>query len=142
MKRIAVLIFGVLVAAAALAQTSTVPPAQKTNGAMITWEKPTHDFGEITQGDIVEHTFKFTNTGTEPLIITNVQVTCGCTLPKEWPRDPVAVGGKGEITISFNSTGKEGKQLKVITIVSNAVNTDAGSVNFTTTVVKKNITPQ
>ena len=42
----------------------------------------THDFGEIAQGDKVEHTFRFRNTGNEPLVITNVQVTCGCTTPK------------------------------------------------------------
>src|SRR5271154_5048949 len=92
------------------------------SGAAITWEKSSYDFEDIVQGEKVEHSFKFTNTGTEPLIITNVQVTCGCTTPKGWPRDPVAVGAKGEITVSFNSTGKHDRQNKVITIVSNAVN--------------------
>src|SRR5687767_5599836 len=89
--------------------------AQQTtaqNGPVITFEKKTHDFGDIVQGDKVEETFKFTNTGTEPLIITNVQVTCGCTTPKGWPRDPIMPGGKAEITIAFNSAGKMGKQNK------------------------------
>ena len=51
--------------------------AEKKDGPVITWEKKTHDFGDIYQGDKVEHTFYFTNTGNEPLIITNVQVSCG-----------------------------------------------------------------
>ena len=78
------------------------------NGAVITWEKKSHDFGNIIQGDKVEHTFYFTNTGNEPLIITNVQVSCGCTTPKGWPRDPIPPGAQGEITVSFNSAGKNG----------------------------------
>ncbi len=63
-----------------------------------------------------------TNTGNEPLIITNVQVSCGCTTPKGWPRDPVMPGGKGELTVAFNSTGKMGAQTKPVTIISNAIN--------------------
>jgi hypothetical protein len=109
----------------------------KVNGAVITFEKKTHDFGDIYQGDKVEETFKFANTGTEPLLITNVQVTCGCTTPKGWPRDPIMPGGKGEITIAFNSAGKNGRQNKVVTIVSNAVNTDGAQISFSTNVLDK-----
>ena len=116
--------------------------AQESNGPVITWEKKTHDFGDINQGDKVEHTFYFTNTGTEPLIITNVQVTCGCTTPKGWPRDPIQPGGKGEITIAFNSAGKIGRQDKVVTIVSNAANADEAKISFTTQVVEKKEQPQ
>jgi hypothetical protein len=108
-----------------------------TEGPVITWDKKTHDFGDIVQGDKVEHTFYFTNTGNEPLIITNVQVSCGCTTPKGWPRDPIPVGGKGELSISFNSAGKMGKQSKPVTIVSNAVNTDGTQITFTTNVLEK-----
>ena len=111
------------------------PAAQK--GPIITFEKKTHDFGDIVQGDKVEETFKFANTGTEPLIITNVQVTCGCTVPKGWPRDPIMPGAKGEITIAFNSAGKMGKQNKVVTVVSNAANADGAQISFTTNVLEK-----
>jgi hypothetical protein len=123
-------------AAGAFAQT-----ASKVNGPVITFEKKTHDFGQIVQGDKVEETFKFTNTGTEPLIITNVQVTCGCTTPKGWPRDPIMPGGKGEVTIAFNSTGKIGRQDKVVTVVSNATNSDDAKISFTTQVVEKKAQP-
>src|SRR5678815_4363893 len=99
----------VLLAGSALAQQTTGGPS---SGPIITWEKSVHDFGDIPSGDKVEHTFKFKNTGTQPLIITNVQVTCGCTTPKGWARDPIAPGESGEITIAFNSLGKFGLQKK------------------------------
>jgi len=134
MKRILILIFGVAVAAAAYAQT---PAAKPTTGPILTWEKSTHDFGDIQAGDKVENTFRFTNTGTEPLIITNVTVTCGCTVPKGWPRDPIVAGGKGEIVVAFNSLGKMGKQNKVVTIVSNAVNPEGATVSFSANVLEK-----
>lgn len=78
------------------------------------------DFGDIKQGDQVEHVFVFENTGTEPLIITNVSSTCGCTIPK-YPRQPIPPGEKGEILVKFNSTGKMGKTTKIVKIISNAV---------------------
>lgn len=113
------------------------PSSNKVNGPVISWDKTSHDFGDITQGDKVEHTFYFTNTGTTPLIITNVEVTCGCTTPKGWPRDPVAPGGKGEILIAFNSAGKFGRQNKVVTIVSNATNPEVIQISFAANVLEK-----
>ncbi len=133
MKRLLILALGIAVAAVAFAQT----PAAKPSGPILTWEKSTHDFGDMQQGDKVETTFRFTNTGTEPLLITNVTVTCGCTVPKGWPRDPIVAGGKGEIVVAFNSLGKIGKQNKVVTIVSNAVNPEGSQVSFTANVVEK-----
>src|SRR5258708_15149305 len=132
MKRIIILIFGIAVAGVAFAQTTA-----KANGPVITWEKSLHDFGDLAQGDKVEFTYHFTNTGNEPLIITNVTVTCGCTLPKSWPRDPVAAGSKGEIVVAFNSTNKSGKQDKVITVISNAVNPEGSQIRFTANVTEK-----
>lgn len=79
------------------------------------------DFGDIKQGDIVTHVFKFTNNGEYPLVLQNVRTTCGCTVP-EWPREPIAPGETSEIKATFNSAGKMGAQRKVITIISNAVN--------------------
>jgi len=114
----------------------------KVNGPVITFEKKVHDFGDMYQGDKVEQTFKFTNTGNEPLIITNVQVTCGCTTPKGWPRDPIAPGGKGELTVAFNSAGKMGRQNKVVTVISNAANADGSQISFTANVLEKKTTPQ
>lgn len=91
------------------------------SGAKITFEEASFEFGDITQGDKVSHTFSYENTGNEPLIISNVRTTCGCTATN-WDREPLAPGESGTITVNFNSTGKMGMQNKVITINSNASN--------------------
>ncbi|MDH5398670.1 MAG: DUF1573 domain-containing protein [Cyclobacteriaceae bacterium] len=88
-------------------------------GPRITFEEEKFDFGDIHQGDKVEHTFAFENTGTEPLVLTNVQTTCGCTVP-QWPRQPIPPGQKAEVKVAFNSAGKMGKVTKVVKIISNA----------------------
>ncbi len=90
-------------------------------GPKIAFSEESHDFGDIVQGDRVEYVFEFENTGTEPLILSDVRTTCGCTAP-QWPREPVAPGEKADLKVVFNSTGKMGIQNKVITIMSNAVN--------------------
>lgn len=128
-----------LFAAVTLAATVFGQVVEKASGAVITWEKATHDFGDMAQGDKVEHIFKFTNTGTEPLVITNVEVTCGCTLPKSWPRDPIMPGGKGEINVAFNSAGKSGKQNKVVTVVSNAANPEGKQIVFNANILEPKI---
>jgi hypothetical protein len=132
MKKI-MMIAALVVATIAVSAQSTTTASK--NGPVLTWDKSTHDFGNMVNGDVAEHTFKFTNTGNEPLVITNVQVSCGCTTPKGWPRDPVMPGGSGELTVAFNSTGKMGAQTKPVIIVSNAVN-DAKIV-FTAVVTEK-----
>ena len=93
----------------------------QTSQAEITFEKSTFDFGDIKQGQVVNAVFKFKNTGKEPLILSNVSTTCGCTVPS-WPKDPIAPGKSAEISATFNSAGKMGQQNKVITIFSNAKN--------------------
>lgn len=132
MRKYLFLILIIGFAASAYAQQAVKP-----DGPAITFEKKTHDFGDIAPGDKVEHTFYFTNTGNEPLIITNVEVTCGCTVPKGWPRDPIPPSGKGEITVAFNSAGKSGRQNKTVTIVSNAVNPEGNQISFSTNIVDK-----
>lgn len=110
------LCFAFSFAISTLAQSQT----DDNKGAIITWEVTSFEFGDIYKGDKVQHTFKFTNTGSSPLIITNVEVTCGCTIPKGWPRDPIMPGSRGELQVQFDSTGKFGRQNKVVTVVSNS----------------------
>ncbi|MBD3626711.1 MULTISPECIES: DUF1573 domain-containing protein [Cyclobacterium] len=107
--------------ALALALSTALAMAQEktADGPVITFEESSKDFGDITQGDKVENVFKFENTGTAPLVISNVAATCGCTVPS-WPKEPIAPGKKGEIKVSFNSAGKMGKQNSVVRIYSNA----------------------
>ena len=135
MKKYSILSVLVLIGSLAFAQeTAKSAPAPKVDGPVLTLETNTYDFGNITQGDVVERVFKFKNTGNQPLIITNIQTSCGCTTPV-WPRDPVMPGGSGEIKVGFNSAGKLNKQTKTLPILSNSV-TDA-SITFTTTVLTK-----
>lgn len=134
MKTFVVFIFGIFMIYNALAQEAGTA-TEGQSGAVMTFDTTKHDFGDIHQGDKVKYTFAFENTGNEPLIITNVQVTCGCTA-SDWPRDPIAPGQESSITISFNSAGKIGMQNKVITIVSNAANPN-NRLTITTNVLPK-----
>ena len=84
----------------------------------INFENVEYDFGTINEGDIVEHTFAFTNTGDSPLLIEKATASCGCTVPK-WPNDPIPVGETGEIQVRFDSKNKPNQQIKTITITAN-----------------------
>jgi hypothetical protein len=93
--------------------------SQDQNGPVIEFQEKEKDFGSITQGDKVEHVFTFKNTGSTPLKIQNVAVTCGCTAPN-WPKDAIAPGESGELKVVYNSAGKMGTQNPIIRIYSNA----------------------
>ena len=88
--------------------------------AKMEFEEIEWNFGEIKQGESVEYAFNFTNTGSDPLIITSAKGSCGCTVPV-WPREPVAPGESGVIDVKFNSKGKKGKQNKRVTLITNMV---------------------
>lgn len=83
------------------------------------FEKEEYNFGTIKQGDKVEYDFSFTNSGKEPLVITDAHGSCGCTVPT-WPKEPVKKGEKATIHVTFNSAGKMGMQDKTVTLNSNA----------------------
>lgn len=117
MKKIGLLTIAFLMSAVLFAQEAVQAPTSKAN---IEFEESSKDFGDIFQGDKVTHVFKFKNTGTEPLVLSNVITSCGCTAT-EWPREPIAPGATGEINATFNSKGKMGKQNKIITVVSNSM---------------------
>lgn len=89
-----------------------------TDGSDIRYETSAYDFGKIKQGESVSHSFKFTNTGKSPLIITSAVASCGCTTPT-WPKTPVMPGDTGSISVTFNSRGKSGLQDKLITVTAN-----------------------
>jgi hypothetical protein len=78
-----------------------------------------YDFGKVTDGEIVEYNFRFKNTGTKPLIVTNVSASCGCTVPEK-PEAPIKPGETGFIKVKFNSEKRIGKTHKTINVSSNA----------------------
>jgi hypothetical protein len=92
---------------------------QTDNKPEFKFEKETHDFGKIPQGKPVSYEFKFTNTGEEPLIISNVESTCGCTVPA-FTKTPVLKGQTGTITVTFNAAAVQPSFSKAVTIKSNA----------------------
>ena len=106
----------------ATSNTSTTPaaPAEKPDGPLpsFSFTEELHDFGTIKDGDVVEHVFKFVNTGEAPLIISDAKATCGCTVPEK-PTEPIPVGGEGEIKVRFNSKNKPGIQNKTVTLTAN-----------------------
>jgi hypothetical protein len=94
-------------------------PIDTLNVAKMTFETQNYEFGEVTEGEIVEHTFKFKNTGKAPLVIQGARSTCGCTVP-EWPKDPIPVGEEGEIFVRFDTKNKRARQVKPVTITANS----------------------
>jgi hypothetical protein len=94
----------------------------QTKGPAIQFKEVYHDFGDIKQGDVVEHVFEFTNTGDSTLLLQKAYSSCGCTIPS-YPKEGIAPGQSGKITVKFNSEGKMGLSNKIITILSNAKNT-------------------
>ena len=92
------------------------------------------DYGVIDEGDSPEHTFWFTNTGTNPLVLESCKGSCGCTVPT-CPKEPIPPGGSGEILVKFNSKNKKNKQTKKVTVTAN---TDPIQTILT---IKANVTP-
>jgi hypothetical protein len=95
------------------------PAVVNPNAAKIAFKEETYNFGEIPEGPQVTHEFKFTNTGKEPLILSNVRASCGCTTPS-WPKEPVLPGKDAAILVTYNTQGRPGNFSKVITITSNS----------------------
>ncbi|MCF8243602.1 MAG: DUF1573 domain-containing protein [Saprospiraceae bacterium] len=84
----------------------------------ISFDEKEYNFGQVEAGDIVQHIYRFTNSGNEPLVLTNAKGSCGCTVPS-WPKEPIPPGGTGAIVVEFDSKGKSGPQTKQVTITAN-----------------------
>ena len=101
--------------------TATPEPNQPdtANLTTIQWlDGADRDFGKIKEGANLDVSFRFKNTGSKPLVISNVTASCGCTVP-EIPKKPYAPGETGVIKASFNSTGKPNLQSKQVTVYAN-----------------------
>ena len=84
----------------------------------ITFETDMHDFGQLMAGENISYSFKFTNTGNADLIISGCDASCGCTVA-DYPRERIAPGKTGYITVSFKSQGMSGQQMKEVIVASN-----------------------
>lgn len=109
-----------------LEQGQVTPPANVQNVAAVDpgsigqfeFEEIEYDFGTINEGVVVEHEFEFTNIGQAPLVISNVQASCGCTSP-DWTKTPIKPGDKGFVKVSFNSAARPGVQSPTVSIQAN-----------------------
>ena len=97
---------------------AAVAPAENPNAGDFLFTEETWDFGKIPQNKPVTHDFTFKNTGKEPIVISNCQASCGCTVPK-WPKEPILPGKSDVIQVTYNAAHAGGFN-KSITITSNA----------------------
>lgn len=109
MKKSVLMLFVGLLSLGTYAQEAT---------AKIEFKNETIDYGEIAKGSDGVRIFEFTNTGSVPLVISNVKSSCGCTIPKK-PEDPILPGKTGQIQVKYD-TKRVGPIRKAITVTSNA----------------------
>jgi len=108
-----------------------------SNYTTIQWLDSTfRDFGKVKQGDVLEVSYHFKNTGNKPLIISKVEPGCGCTVA-ETPKEPIAPGESGEIKGTFDSNGKAGSQHKSMFVTANTKGKQDHELVFDVEVGKK-----
>lgn len=111
-----------------------VPKGDVPTGSL-QFEKTTHDFGRINEGDKVKTTFIFRNTGEVPVVISNAAGSCGCTVPR-YPEGPIAAGESGAIEVEFNSSGRQGEVSKTVSVTANT------RPEISTLTIKATVVPQ
>lgn len=102
---------------------------------VMTFAQSEFDFGTVDEGTVVEHEYKFTNTGNAPLIVVSAKGSCGCTVPT-WSKEPLAPGEEGSMLVKFNTNGKPNNQTKTVTIKAN---TESGTESIR---IKGFVTPK
>jgi hypothetical protein len=125
MKKI-VIATGVLVCFVVAISLSAQPLIKKMANAAFNWTETVFDFGSIKVNVPVNHTFTFKNHGDNPLVITSVQASCGCTVT-EYSKDPIEPGAEGFVKATYNAA-KTGVFNKTVTVNAN---TDDGPVQLT-----------
>lgn len=113
------------------ADSSTVAPVSAETPAAPVSNQPlttialsesNFDFGKVKKGDKVQHVYEVTNTGTNPLVISEVKPGCGCTVP-DFTKEPILPGKKGKITLHFDSTNFDGAVNKYADVFANVEKT-------------------
>ncbi len=121
MKRAGLLILMIVFAVSTgIAQDNSEKSGEKSNKPVIKFEKTTQDYGKIQYKGDGTCTFTLKNTGKEPLLLTKVRASCGCTTPS-WPKEPIKTGESDTIKVKYNTRIK-GNFSKSIRVYSNAKN--------------------
>ncbi|MBL7865466.1 MAG: DUF1573 domain-containing protein [Cyclobacteriaceae bacterium] len=119
MKKLIFLAAFVMTANMVVAQMAAAPSSNQPSSdmAVAVVDNLVHDFGKIKQGVPVTHEFSFVNKGKAPMIITNAQPSCGCTIPS-WTKDPIPPGGQGYVKATYNAASP-GAFDKSVTVTAN-----------------------
>ena len=107
----------VLISKTGFGQVSPSATTTNTDMAVAAFDAQSFDFGKIKQNVPATHEFKFTNNGKVPMVITNVQASCGCTTP-DWSKTPVPPGATGFVKATYNATNV-GAFTKSVTVTAN-----------------------
>jgi len=110
-----------LLGAVGMLLTAQEPRSGSISGPQISFDKDTHDYGEVFMHGDGNCVFTFTNTGNEPLLLTNVRAGCGCTVP-QWPREPLLPGESAEIKVRYTTLNRPHQINRSIVVTSNATN--------------------
>lgn len=122
----------------------TQAPAALADSASFTtiqWIDSVKEMGSIREGQKLEVSFRFLNTGQKPLIIASAQPSCGCTVPEK-PEKPIMPGQEGQIKAVFDSEGRSGTNHKTITVVANTKGSTNHVLEFNVNVLGKDKAPQ
>ena len=137
-------LFALLLLASAFTACNDAPEEKLRHGIVtpgtnaltsIEWIEPKKDLGTINEGQKLQISFHFKNTGTAPLVLQSVVPGCGCTVA-DYPKEPIAPGKEADITASFDSKGREGQQHKEITVTANTKESSQHKLSFNVMVVK------
>ncbi len=100
--------------------TSDMISPDPENAPVMTFESEVYEFEDMAVGSTIKHSFKFENTGKSALLLFDVKASCGCTVLKGWPKEPVAPGETAEIPFEF-TPNVTGKNEKTVSIVANTI---------------------
>ena len=89
------------------------------DGPVLTFTSLIATFDTVAEGQEIRRSFAFQNTGKSPLLLTDVHADCGCTVVRDWPRDPIPPGGRDSLSVVFDTRGKTGDNNKQITVTAN-----------------------
>ena len=121
MKSLKFLLLVVLLGTIGMQLNAQVTGSGDISGPQISFDKDTHDYGEVFMHGDGNCVFTFTNTGNEPLLLTNVRAGCGCTVP-QWPREPLLPGDSAEIKVRYTTLNRPHQINRSIVVTSNATN--------------------
>ena len=105
------------------------------NGPQIEFAEQVHDYGKVKKGGDGNCEFVFPNTGNEPLILSNVKASCGCTVPT-WTKEPIMPGKTGTIKVRYNTNTSPQSFTKTITVSSNSINAPRLTLKIKGTIVE------